>query len=164
MLEKRTVRLREPVALCATLFLLLFAACATPVTTPPGKRIIATPGAPAAIGPYSQAVLAGNTLYLSGQIPIDPATGKLVEGGIEAETRRVLDNIGAVLEAVGMDFADVVQVQVFLRDLDHYRLVNRIYAEYFQRDFPARAAVQVARLPAGVSIEIMATAVRGAGR
>ena len=127
------------------------------------KRIIATDGAPAAIGPYSQAVMVGNTLYLSGQIAIDPTSSKLVEGGIEMEARQVLDNIGAVLEAAGMDFADVVQVQVFLENLDHYGLVNKIYAEYFKTDFPARAAVQVARLPKNVSIEIMAVAVKGAG-
>ena len=129
-----------------------------------GKKIIATDKAPAAIGPYSQAVLVGKTLYLSGQIAIDPATGELVRDGIEKETRRVLDNIGAVLSAAGMDFADVVQVQVFLRDLDHYSKMNAIYAEYFKTDFPARAAVQVARLPRDVSIEIMCTAVKGAGR
>jgi len=128
------------------------------------KKIIATDAAPAAIGPYSQAVLAGDTLYLSGQIAIDPGTGALVRDGIEKETRRVLDNIGAVLEAAGMNFADVVQVQVFLKDLDHYSKMNAIYAEYFKEDFPARAAVQVARLPRDVSIEIMCTAVKGAGK
>ncbi len=126
-------------------------------------RIISTPQAPAAIGPYSQAVLAGDTLYLSGQIAIDPATGKLVRGGIERETRQVLDNMGAVLRAAGMDFANVVQVQVFLKDLNHYGVVNDIYSEYFKKNFPARAAVQVARLPKDVSIEIMATARRGGG-
>jgi 2-iminobutanoate/2-iminopropanoate deaminase len=127
------------------------------------KNIIATGAAPAAIGPYSQAVKVGKTLYLSGQIAINPATGKLVEGGIEKEARKVLDNIGAVLKAAGMDFADVVQVQVFLKDLNHYGLVNKIYAEYFKSDFPARAALQVARLPKDVSIEVMAVAVEGAG-
>lgn len=127
------------------------------------KAIIASEGAPAAIGPYSQAVLVDDTLYMSGQIAIDPATGKLVTDGIEAETRRVLDNMRAVLEEAGMRFEDVVQVQVFLKDLDHYAVVNGIYAEYFRKDFPARAAVQVARLPKDVSIEIMAVAVRGAG-
>jgi 2-iminobutanoate/2-iminopropanoate deaminase len=128
------------------------------------KKIIASDAAPAAIGPYSQAVMTGNTLYLSGQIAIDPETGALVRDGIEKETRRVLDNIGAVLKAAGMDFADVVQVQVFLKDLDHYSKMNSIYAEYFKADFPARAAVQVARLPKDVSIEIMCTAVKGAGK
>ena len=141
------------------LLILFLASCASG----PVKTIIATDAAPAAIGPYSQAVQVGDTLYLSGQIAIDPATGKLVEGGIEAEARQVLKNIQAVLEAAGMGFADVVQTQVFLKDLDHYSLVNKIYAEYFKKDFPARAAVQVARLPKDVAIEIMAVAVRGAG-
>ncbi len=141
------------------LLILFLASCASG----PVKTIIATDAAPAAIGPYSQAVQVGDTLYLSGQIAIDPATGKLVEGGIEAEARQVLKNIQAVLEAAGMGFADVVQAQVFLKDLDHYSLVNKIYAEYFKKDFPARAAVQVARLPKDVAIEIMAVAVRGAG-
>jgi 2-iminobutanoate/2-iminopropanoate deaminase len=125
---------------------------------------MASDAAPEAIGPYSQAVLVGDTLYLSGQIAIDPETGALVRDGIEKETRRVLDNIGAVLKSAGMNFADVVQVQVFLKDLDHYSKMNAIYAEYFKADFPARAAVQVARLPKDVSIEIMCTAVKGAGR
>ena len=125
------------------------------------KRFIATDEAPAAIGPYSQAVQVGDTLYLSGQIAIDPATGKLVLGGIEKETRQVLDNMGAVLSKAGMGFSDVVQVQVFLRDIRHYSIVNEIYAEYFTEGFPARAALQVAKLPKDVSVEIMATAVGG---
>ena len=164
----------SPLSACLAAVLLLAAGgCRTTVHVEPppapfpggggAKKIIATSKAPAAIGPYSQAVQVGDTLYLSGQIPIDPATGKVVEGGIEAETRQVLENMGAVLRAAGMDFADVVQVQVFLKNLDHYGLVNRIYAECFRDGPPARAAVQVARLPAGVSIEIMATARRGAG-
>jgi 2-iminobutanoate/2-iminopropanoate deaminase len=127
------------------------------------RRIIATPNAPAAIGPYSQAVLVDDTLYLSGQIPIDPGTGEVARDGIESETRQVLDNIGAVLRAAGMGFAEVAQVQVFLRDLEDYAVVNRVYAEYFDEGYPARAAVQVARLPRDVSIEIMAVAVRGSG-
>ena len=150
------MRISKPLSLLPVLALILGAlSCAVE------KRIIATPDAPAAIGPYSQAVMIGNTLYLSGQIAIDPKTGKLVTGDIEKETRLVLDNIRAVLEEAGMGFEDVVQAQVFLKDLDHYGLVNRIYAEYFTRDFPARAAVQVARLPKDVSIEIMCTAVKG---
>ena len=148
-------------ALLAVLGGLGVSGCA--LTDDGSKTIIASEGAPAAIGPYSQAVLVDDTLYLSGQIAIDPATGKLVTNGIEAETRRVLDNMSAVLEEAGMRFEDVVQVQVFLADLDHYSVVNGIYAEYFKKDFPARAAVQVARLPKDVSIEIMAVAVRGAG-
>ncbi len=127
------------------------------------KKIISTKAAPAAIGPYSQAVLIGDMLYMSGQIAIDPATGRMVEGGIERETRQVLNNMAAVIGEAGMTFADVVQVQVFVTDLDHYKLVNTIYSEYFTEDFPARAAVQVGRLPGGASVEIMAVAVRGAG-
>ncbi len=143
-------------------FVILFAAvgslsCVSERT----KRFITTDAAPAAIGPYSQAVQVGDTLYLSGQIAIDPATGQLVLGGIEKETRQILDNIGAVLAEAGMDFSDVVQVQVFLRDIRHYSIVNEIYAEYFRSGFPARAALQVARLPKDVSVEIMATAVGG---
>ena len=124
------------------------------------KEIISTPGAPAAIGPYSQAVLTDDFLYLSGQIAIDPKTGKLVEGGIEVQTRQVLDNLGAVLKAADLGFENVVQVQVFLKDLDNYGTMNRIYAEYFTEDFPARAAMEVARLPKDVDVEIMAVAVR----
>lgn len=129
----------------------------------PVKTIVSSEGAPAAIGPYSQAVQVGDTLYLSGQIAIDPESGRLVRGGIEKETRQVLENIGAVLEEAGMNFADVVQVQVFLKNLDHYGVVNSIYDDYFTCNYPARAAVQVARLPKDVSIEIMAVARRGAG-
>jgi len=114
------------------------------------KEIIASKGAPAAIGPYSQAVLVNDTLYLSGQIAIDPRTGKLVQEGIEGETRQVLANMKAVLEEAGMQFADVVQAQIFLKDLDHYGLVNKIYSEYFEKAPPARACVEVARLPKDV--------------
>ena len=138
--------------------------CAFHCRPSPSKKIVESSDAPKAIGPYSQAVMVGNTLYLSGQIAIDPATGKLVKGDIEKETRLVLDNIGAVLEAAGMNYTDVVQVQVFLKDLDHYSVVNGIYAEYFKAAHPARAALQVARLPKDVSIEIMAVAEKGAGR
>lgn len=144
------------------LLMLCLTACVTKTTTSYyfSKQIIATDEAPAAIGPYSQAVAKGNALYLSGQIAIDPATGNLIRGDIQKETRQVLDNIGAVLRAAGMDYGHVVQVQVFLKDLDHYSVVNQIYSEYFKKDFPARAAVQVARLPKDVSIEIMAVAMR----
>jgi len=145
-----TVFLSAVLALCA-------AACAS-------KAIVETKEAPAAIGPYSQAVRVGTMLYLSGQIAIDPATGEMVTGDIERETRLVLDNISAVLAAAGMTLSDVVQVQVFLKDLNDYAVMNRIYAEYFKERHPARAAVQVARLPKDASIEILCTAHRGAGR
>ncbi len=124
------------------------------------RQVIATEGAPAAIGPYSQAVRVGPTLYLAGQIGLDPATGQLVEGGIEAETRRTMDNLGAVLEAAGYSFGDVVQAQVFLADLADYGAMNEVYASYFGESAPARAAVQVARLPRDARVEIMMTAAK----
>lgn len=124
------------------------------------RHVIATDAAPAAIGPYSQAIQVGNMLFCSGQIAIDPGTGKMVTGGIESETRQVLDNIAAVLEAGGCTFADVVQAQVFLADLNDYAVMNAIYAKRFGAAPPARAAVQAARLPKDARIEIMVTAVR----
>ncbi|HMB90023.1 MAG TPA: RidA family protein [Rhodothermales bacterium] len=124
------------------------------------REVIATDGAPAAIGPYSQAVRVGNTLYCAGQIGLDPATGQLVEGGIEAETRRALDNQKAVLEAAGFTLNDVVQAQVFLADLGDYSAMNEVYATYFTKSPPARAAVQVARLPRDARVEIMLTAAK----
>jgi 2-iminobutanoate/2-iminopropanoate deaminase len=122
------------------------------------RTIIETPEAPAAIGPYSQAVLTDNRLYLAGQIAIDPATGQFVEGGIEAQTRQVLENINAVLSAAGYDFGDVVQVQIFLTDMNEYATVNSIYSEYFKKEFPARAVVEVRRLPKDALIEILVVA------
>ncbi|MFQ5652910.1 MAG: RidA family protein [bacterium] len=123
------------------------------------KEIIASDKAPKAIGPYSQAVRVGNTIYLSGQIAIDPATGKMVPGGIEAQTHQVLQNIQAVLEEAGFSLQDVVQSKVFLADLEHYRAMNEVYGTYFTTAPPARAAVQVARLPLDALVEIMVTAV-----
>ena len=111
------------------------------------RRTIQTSAAPKPIGPYSQAVQAGTTLYLSGQLGIDPATGELVLGGIERETRKALDNCRAILAAAGFDLEDVVQVQVFLEDMDDFGAMNRVYAEYFPRHPPARAAFEVADLP-----------------
>ena len=122
------------------------------------RQVISTDKAPAAIGPYSQAVLAGDTLYLAGQIPIDPATGQLTEADIKTQTHQVLKNIQAVLAAAGFSMADVVQVQVFLKDLNDFSAMNEVYAEYFTADPPARAAVEVSRLPRDSLIEIMATA------
>jgi 2-iminobutanoate/2-iminopropanoate deaminase len=127
------------------------------------KSIIQTDAAPEAIGPYSQAVMVRDTLYLSGQIAIDPATGELIRGDIEKETHRVLKNIGAILEYTGLRYDDVVKVQIFLKDMDHYGKVNEIYKQYFTKKFPARAVVQVAKLPKDVSIEISAIALRNAG-
>ncbi|MCL2828467.1 MAG: RidA family protein [Oscillospiraceae bacterium] len=122
------------------------------------KKIITTQDAPAAIGPYSQAVQAGNLVYTSGQIPLDPKTGKLVEGGIEAETWQVFANLKAVLNAAGVDFSNVVKTMVFLTDLANFATVNAIYAEYFPENPPARACIQAAALPAGAQVEIEAIA------
>ncbi len=116
------------------------------------KQIIQTQGAPAAIGTYSQAVKVGNTVYLSGQIGLDPATMKMVEG-IEAQVHRVFTNLKAVAEAAGGSLGDVVKLNIFLTDLSHFTLVNTIMAEYFSQPYPARAAVGVASLPRGALVE-----------
>lgn len=126
------------------------------------KKAIATPKAPAAIGPYSQAIQAGNTLYVSGQIPLDPATGNIVEGGIIEQTKRVFENIKAILEKAGCDFSNVVKAEVFLDDINDFATVNEIYASYFTADpKPARQAVEVANLPKLVKIEISCIAYLG---
>jgi 2-iminobutanoate/2-iminopropanoate deaminase len=124
------------------------------------NRVVSTPNAPAAIGPYSQAIMAGNTLYLAGQIAIDPATNQVRSGTIEEETRLVLDNLKAVVEAAGMTMANIVSTTVFLSDLNEFPRMNAVYATYFPASPPARATVQVARLPRDVKIEIAAIAVR----
>ncbi|MBP9592477.1 MAG: RidA family protein [Steroidobacteraceae bacterium] len=115
---------------------------------------ISTDQAPAAIGTYSQAIRVGGTVYLSGQIPLDPATGQLVGGDVEASVRRVFDNLEAVAVAAGGSLSDLVKLNVFLTDLGHFALVNRVMAEYFEQPYPARAAVQVAALPRGASVEM----------
>lgn len=115
---------------------------------------IHTDHAPKAIGTYSQAARSGDTVYLSGQIPLDPATGELVKGDMEAQVRRVFENLGAVLKASGGGFPDVVKVNVYLTDLGHFALVNKVMAEYFAQPYPARAAVGVASLPKGAAVEI----------
>lgn len=117
---------------------------------------IATPTAPAAIGPYSQAVVAGNLLFVSGQIPLDPETSELVGGDIETQTRRVLDNVKAIVRAAGADMDRVVKTTIFLADMNDFAAVNGVYAEYFNATLPARATVQVAGLPKGVPVEIEA--------
>ncbi len=124
------------------------------------KEVISSPNAPKAIGPYSQAIKVGNTLYCSGQIAINPATGELVQGTIEEETRQVLENLKAVLLEAGFDFKDVVQSTVFMTDMNNYAKINAVYAEYFTEKPPARAAVQVANLPKFVNVEIMCVAVK----
>ena len=126
----------------------------------PARTIIKTPLAPAAIGPYSQGVLAGETLYCSGQIPIDPDGGGLISGTIEAETERVLENLGAVLRAASMDYENVVRCTVYLTSMDDYAQVNEVYAQYFSESPPAREAVAVAALPRGARIEVSCVAVR----
>jgi reactive intermediate/imine deaminase len=118
------------------------------------RQIINTPAAPAAIGTYSQAVRVGSTVWLSGQIPLDPATMQLVSGDIDAEIRRVFDNLAAVAKAAGGRLDDAVKVTVFLTDLAHFGRVNEIMATYFQQPYPARAAVGVAALPRGARVEV----------
>jgi len=124
------------------------------------KEIIASPHAPAAIGPYSQAVKVGNTLYCSGQIAIDPATGELANESVETETRQVLENLSAVLAEAGFALADVVRTTVYMTDMEDYARINTIYGEYFTDNPPARAAVQVANLPKYVRVEISCIAVK----
>ncbi len=123
------------------------------------REIIATDKAPQAIGTYSQAVRVGDTVYLSGQIPLVPETMEMVEGGIEAQIRRVFDNLSAVAGAAGGSLADVVKLNVFLTDLAHFPVVNEIMAGYFAEPYPARAAIGVAELPKGAAVEMDAVMV-----
>jgi 2-iminobutanoate/2-iminopropanoate deaminase len=118
------------------------------------KQAISSAGAPKAIGPYSQAVKAGQLLFLSGQVPLDPVSGQMIDGDIAAQTRRVFENLGAVLEAGGRSFADVVRTTVFLADMNDFAAMNEVYGQYFKEPYPARATVQVARLPKDARIEI----------
>lgn len=118
------------------------------------KQIIQTESAPEAIGPYSQAVKTGGLLFVSGQIPIDPATGNLVAGGIEIETNRVMKNIEAILEAAGLKFENVVKTTIFLKNMDDFAQVNSVYSSHFASNFPARETVEVSRLPKNVNVEI----------
>ena len=117
------------------------------------RHPVQTPDAPAAIGTYSQAIRTGDTLYISGQIPLDPATGELVDGDITAQVRRVFDNLRAVAKAAGGDLNDAVKITVYLVDLVHFPVVNEIMAEYLRKPYPARAAVGVAALPKGAAVE-----------
>jgi 2-iminobutanoate/2-iminopropanoate deaminase len=118
------------------------------------KKIISTSEAPGAIGPYSQAARSGRLLFCSGQIPLDPRTGELVQGDIAAQTRRVLDNIAAILRAEGLTFDHVVKTTIFLTNLGDFQTVNEIYGSYFKQDPPARSTVQVSALPKGANVEI----------
>ena len=123
------------------------------------KEIVATERAPRAIGPYSQAVRSGNLLFASGQIPIDPATGEFVAGGIAAQTEQVLQNVSAILEAAGAGLDQVVKTTVFLADMDDFTAMNEVYGRFFGENPPARATVQAARLPRDARVEIEAIAV-----
>ena len=118
------------------------------------RQAISTPSAPLAIGPYSQAIRAGSLLFVSGQIALDPETGKMIDGDLEAQTHRVLKNLGAILEAAGASFANVVRTTVYLADMNDFPAMNEIYATYFPSPAPARATVQAARLPRDARVEI----------
>jgi 2-iminobutanoate/2-iminopropanoate deaminase len=123
------------------------------------KQAVSSPDAPNAIGPYSPAIRAGQLLFVSGQVPIDPSTGQMIDGDIAAQTRRVFENIGALLTAGGRSFADVARTTVFLADMNDFAAMNEVYGQYFSEPYPARATVQVARLPkdARVEIDVIAT-------
>jgi 2-iminobutanoate/2-iminopropanoate deaminase len=118
------------------------------------KQAVSSPDAPKAIGPYSPAIRTGQLLFVSGQIPLDPATGQMIDGDIAAQTRRVLDNVGALLVAGGLTFADVARTTIFLVDMSDFTSVNEVYGTYFSAPAPARATVQVARLPKDARVEI----------
>ena len=118
------------------------------------KKVISTTNAPAAIGPYSQAIRVGNLVFTSGQIPIDPATGSFVEGGIKEQTRQSLSNVRAILEETGLTMANVIKTTVFLADMADFADMNAVYAEFFSEPFPARSAVAVKTLPKGALVEI----------
>ena len=123
------------------------------------KEVVSTDKAPAAVGPYSQAIRAGDMLFLSGQVPLDPATGKLVEGGIEEQAARACKNLAAVLESQGLSLDNVVKTTVFLTDISKFPLVNEVYKQHFKAPCPARSCVEVRALPLGVQVEIEAIAV-----
>jgi 2-iminobutanoate/2-iminopropanoate deaminase len=124
------------------------------------KKIINTPDAPAPIGPYNQAIFAGNTLYISGQVCIDPPTGNLKNRDLQEETHQVMQNLKSILKAAGLGFSDVVKTTIFLTDMNRFSEVNEIYGKYFEGDFPARETVQVSALPKFVNVEISMIAER----
>ena len=135
--------------------------CSEHKTIKPNKmKALSTTNAPAAIGPYSQAIMAGNTVYVSGQLPINPATGQFAEGDIKALAAQSLTNIKNILASEGMEMSDVVKVTVLLRDINDFAAVNEVYAQFFSAPYPARSAFAVAALPKGADIEIEAIAVR----
>ncbi len=124
------------------------------------KKIIRTDKAPAPIGPYNQAVLAGNTLYVSGQIAINPADGQLITINIIRETNQVMENIGAILKEAGFEYSDIAKTTIFLKDMQNFQTVNEVYGNYFKDNFPARETVEVSRLPKDVNVEISIIAVK----
>ena len=124
------------------------------------KEIIISKKVPAAIGPYSPALKIGNLIFISGQLPIDPIIGEIVEGGIEAQARRSLENLKAVLESYSISMENVVKTTIFLKDMNHFSRINKIYGEYFTSQFPARSCVEVSRLPKDANIEIEAIAMQ----
>ena len=126
------------------------------------KKVISTGKAPSAIGPYSQAIQVGNLVYTSGQIPIDPATGAFVEGGVKEQTRRSLLNVKAILEEAGLTMGDVVKTTVFMADMNDFADMNSVYAEFFSEPYPARSAVAVKTLPKGALVEIEVVAIAAA--
>jgi len=128
-----------------------------------GKKVIQTEKAPKPIGPYSQAIRAGNFIFLSGQIPIDPKTGELVKGDIRQQTQQVLENIKGVLESQGLGMQDMVKVNIFLKDMGNFNQMNEVYAPYFSSNPPARSTVEVGKLPRNADIEIEAIAVTREG-
>ncbi len=124
------------------------------------KEVVYSTEAPKPIGPYSQAVWAGDTLFVSGQIALDPASGQLIQGNIEIETKAVLDNVKAILDKAGIGFSNIVKTSIFLKNMDDFAAVNAVYASYFTADFPARETVQVSKLPKDVNVEISVIAIR----
>jgi 2-iminobutanoate/2-iminopropanoate deaminase len=124
------------------------------------KKVINTTNAPAPIGPYSQAIIAGNLLFVSGQIPINPATGELVMTDIKTETKQVMENIKSILTEAGVDFGNIVKTSIFLTDMQNFAQVNEVYGSYFKDQFPARETVAVSGLPKGVNVEISVTAIK----
>ena len=125
------------------------------------KKVIHTENAPAAIGPYSQAIEHNGTLFISGQVPIDPTIGKVVEGGIKEQTEQVMKNIGAILHAAGYTYSDVVKSTCLLSDMENFSAMNEVYGKYYPNDPPARAAYGVVKLPLGVMVEIETIAIKG---
>ncbi|NRA12575.1 MAG: RidA family protein [Crocinitomicaceae bacterium] len=124
------------------------------------KKVLQIPAAPSPIGPYSQAILKNETLYVSGQIPIDPVSGNLIDTSVEASTRQVMENISALIKEAGMTMDDIVKCSIFLKNLDNFTTVNEIYGEYFRSNPPARETVQVAKLPLDVEVEISCIAIK----